>query len=102
VEYFVIGDEDTVLGFRYAGVAGAVVTNPDEARDALAEQIAAQHAGVIIVTDEIANSIKKEVTDMQMKSRFPLIVQIPGPGGPAEDRPDMMSMIRESMGIKIE
>lgn len=102
MEYFVIGDEDTVLGFRFAGVDGAIVTNTQEARQALAEQISAKRAGVILVTDEIANSIKKEFTELQMKSRFPLVVQIPGPAGPSKDRPNLIAMIRESMGIKLE
>jgi len=35
MDFYVIGDEDTVLGFRYAGIAGRVVENAEEAAEAL-------------------------------------------------------------------
>jgi len=100
MEYFVLGDEDTVLGFRYSGVAGKVVRTPEEARTALSEQVAAGRAGVIIVTDEIANTIMAEFNKLRFESRIPLVVQIPGPDGPSPDRPDLLALIREALGIK--
>ena len=104
MEYFVIADEDTVLGFRYAGVEGRVVHTPDEARAALAERAAAGpdgETGIIIVTDEVANAIRDEVNELRFESRVPLIVQVPGPDGPAPDRPDLAALIREAMGVSL-
>ena len=101
MEYFVLADEDTVLGFRYAGVDGQVVRTPDEARTALAEQEHARRAGVIIVTDEVANAVRDEVTRLRFESHIPLIVQIPGPDGPAADRPDLPALIHEALGITL-
>ena len=99
MEYFVIADEDTVLGFRYAGVDGLAVRTPAEARTALAGQVAAGRAGVIIVTDEVANGIPDEVNELRFKSTSPLIVQVPGPAGPLPDSPDLLLLIREAMGV---
>jgi len=100
MEYFVLGDEDTVLGFRYAGVAGKAVHSPEEARSALAEQVEAGKAGIILVTDEVANAISGEVNKLRFESRIPIVVQVPGPEGPTPGRPDLLALIREAMGIK--
>ncbi len=101
MKYFVIADEDTVLGFRYAGVEGRAVRTPEEARAALAEQVASGLTGIVILTDEIADTIQDEVNRLRFESRTPLIVQIPGPDGPRPGRPDLTAVIREAMGIKV-
>jgi len=100
MDYFVIADEDTVLGFRYAGVEGRAVRTPDEARAALAERVSAGDTGIIIVTDEVANALRPEVSQLRFEARTPLVVQVPGPAGPAPDRPDLVALIREALGVR--
>jgi vacuolar-type H+-ATPase subunit F/Vma7 len=101
MEYFVIADEDTVLGFRYAGVEGRAVRTPEEARAALAEHLARRRAGVLILTDRVAEAMADEVDRLRFETRTPLVVQIPGPEGPSRSRPVLMNLIREAMGIKL-
>ncbi len=101
MKYFVIADEDTVLGFRYAGVEGQIVHTPEEARAALAECVASRVAGIVILTDEIAATIQDDVNKLRFESQTPLVVQIPGPDGPLPGRADLLAMIREAMGIKV-
>ena len=101
MEYFVIGDEDTVLGFRYAGVAGQAVHTPEEARAALAGRVEPGRTGIVILTDEVANTIQDEVNKLRFESRTPLIVQVPGPDGPLPGRPDLLATIREALGIRV-
>jgi len=100
MEYFVIADEDTVLGFRYAGVEGRAATTPEEARAALAEQVEAGRAGILILTDRVAQAVEDEVNRLRFESRRPLVVQVPGLEGPAADRPDLLAVIREAMGVR--
>ncbi len=100
MEYFVIADEDTVLGFRYAGVEGQAVSTPGQAREVLSKQVAAGRAGILIITDQVASAARDQVNQLRFESRAPLVVQIPGPEGPAPDRPDLLALIREAMGIK--
>jgi V/A-type H+/Na+-transporting ATPase subunit F len=101
IDYFVIADEDTVNGFRYAGVEGRVVNTPEEALEALTERVESGGGGIVIITDEIARTIEDEVNELRFGSSGPLIVQIPGPSGPAENRPDLAGMIREAMGVRL-
>jgi V/A-type H+-transporting ATPase subunit F len=101
MEYCVIADEDTVLGFRYAGVEGRVVNTPEEARAALRELESSSDTGVVIITDQIAEAVSDEVNRLRFRSGTPILVQIPGPDGPAPGRPDLTALIREAMGVKI-
>ncbi len=101
MEYFVIADEDTVLGFRYAGVEGRAVQTPEEAREALAEQVRAGRVGVVIMTEEIAEAIRPEVNALRFESSIPIVVEIPGPDGPAASRRELEAVIREALGVRV-
>lgn len=101
MEYFVIADEDTVLGFRYAGVEGQAVRTSDEARTALATQAASGRAGVIILTDDVANTIRDDVNRLRFGSGMPIVVQVPGSSGPAPGRPNLPALIREALGVRL-
>ncbi|MFW6107824.1 MAG: V-type ATP synthase subunit F [bacterium] len=100
MEYFVIGDEDTVLGFRYAGVEGRVVGSADEARSVLEER-AAGEPGIVIITEDVAEVIRDTVNRVRFESAMPVIVEVPGPAGPAPDRPELIGLIREALGIRV-
>jgi len=101
MKFFVIGDEDTVLGFRYAGVEGAVVRTAEEARDALARAVRAPGAGIIIINDAVAESIREDVSKIRFEAKEPLVVEIPGPSGPAVQRISLAKMIQEAVGIRL-
>ena len=49
MRYFIIGDEDAVLGFGLVGVAGAVAQNPAQAREAFSEAMEQSDIGIIII-----------------------------------------------------
>lgn len=98
--FHVVADEDTVIGFRHAGVEGTVVEKPEEAArelDRLAEE---GGQTVAITTEQIANAIREKVNDIRYGGAFPLIVEIPGPEGPSPESPSLLKMIREAVGIK--
>lgn len=101
MDYYVIGGEDVVLGFGYAGVAGKVVSTPEETRAALAEAVANKEVQVVIMEDRAASSIRAEVDRVRFSSHRPVVVEVPGPKGPDEKRPDLMKLIREAVGIKL-
>jgi V/A-type H+-transporting ATPase subunit F len=98
--FFVIGDEDTVLGFRHAGVQGRVVQDSKEAAEVLDDVFQAGDQSIIIITEKLAESIRSHITDLRFGTALPLIVEIPGPEGPSEASPDLMEMIRDAVGIK--
>ena len=101
MRYHVIADADTVLGFKYAGIDGDVVESPQQARRVFSEVVKNESVGVIIITDQAAETIGEEVTRTLYESRRPMIVQIPGPEGPLPTRRSLAELIREAVGVKI-
>ena len=101
MNYFVIGDEDTVLGFRYAGIPGEVVGTADEARDAFARARKLPDIGIIVIADHVADLIRKDVNALRFGQAMPLVVEVPGPAGPSPKRQDLLALIREAVGIRV-
>ncbi len=100
-DLFVIGDSDTVVGFGYAGVPGAVVATADEARKAF-EQVVREHlVKILIITESAAGLIREEVDRERFDAVTPVVVEIPGPEGPHPDRRTLMELIRQAIGIGI-
>ncbi|MBU4255758.1 MAG: V-type ATP synthase subunit F, partial [Thermoplasmatales archaeon] len=79
----VIGDKDTVVGFALSGVKnGRVAENKKEAEDALKEFMETPNMHVIIITERIAELIRKEEgTWKKQKKIYPVIVEVPDKKG---------------------
>lgn len=100
MDFYVVADEDTVAGFRYAGLRGMVVTTADAARAEL-QRLADEDAELIVITTErIADSVRETVNAIRYEGALPLVVEIPGPAGPAEARTSLEQMIRGAVGIR--
>jgi len=101
MRYHVIGDEDTVLGFRYAGVPGDIAPDAASAREALERVARERDVAVLIMTESVADLIRDEVNRVRFNFELPLVVEVPGPGGPSPERKDLLALIREAVGIKV-
>lgn len=101
MKFYVIGDPDTVLGFRLAGIDGEVIETPEEASDALERAFEKEDLGVIILPERIAEKIRSRVDQYLYKTTFPLIIEIPDRHGPLEDRGSIRDLIRSAVGVGI-
>ncbi len=101
MNYFIIGDEDTVLGFELAGVTGVAVEKTEEAEAAFDAALKDPENGIIIITEEAASLIREKVDKLLFSSAFPLIVEIPGSGSVRADRKDLRTLVNEAIGIKL-
>lgn len=101
MKFFCIADEDTVRGFRLAGVEARVVKTPDEAMKAIDEAISQPDYGVVILNERIASWIRPQIDRIRMEIDRPLIVEIPGPEGPAEARKSLREFVQEAVGISV-
>ena len=98
MEYFVIGDDDTVLGFSLVGVSGIACSGPDEVRAAWAKATEDKEHGVIIITKDAADLVRPTVNRFLFSETFPLVVEIPSPGGRS---PDLRSLVNDAIGVSI-
>jgi len=99
MEYFVIGDDDTVLGFSVVGVAGISVKSADEASRAWTKALEDKIYGIIIITEEAADLIRDTVDRYLFSETFPLVVEIPG----SEKRKgkDLRELVNDAIGVSI-
>jgi V/A-type H+-transporting ATPase subunit F len=98
---YVIGDEDTVVGFKMAGVQGTVVETEREAAEALEDAEERQDA-LLIISEQAAEWVREDIDRIRYGAERPLIVEVPGPDGPSEEIPSLFRLIREAVGIKFE
>ena len=101
MKYSIIGDEDTVLGFRMVGVTGKVATNSSEAKrafDALRED---RENCIIIITEHVADMIRPIVDKFLFTESFPLIVEIPDRNGPKPGRLGIRETVNAAIGLKL-
>lgn len=97
----VIGDADTVALFKLAGVGRTLVADDDVAAqfDSL---VATEDVGVIIVTEPIAQSIRKRIIQIKLQKELPIIVEVPDKQGKMEEWEDSVDqLIRRAVGVEI-
>jgi V/A-type H+-transporting ATPase subunit F len=97
----VIGSQDAVWGFALAGVHGQIVATADELHTALDVALADSDVGIVLVTEGVADLDRQRVDELVMRSRTPIVVEIPGPGGPSPERPLLGELIRRTIGIRV-
>ncbi|MBN2508902.1 MAG: V-type ATP synthase subunit F [Spirochaetales bacterium] len=101
MKYYVIGDEDAVLGFGMVGVRGAAASTEKEAQEAFTQALDDGDIGIIIITEETADLIRPTVDRYVFTRQFPLIVEIPGRSGRREGGKTLRDMVNAAIGIKL-
>ena len=99
---YCIGDEETVRGFRMAGISGQVITRPDQAVKALSQALGRPDLGVIIVTDAVAATIPAQISEVRYERDTPLIVEIPGPSGSSAASSRLLHAVQDATGVRMD
>ena len=99
MEYFVIGDDDTVLGFSVVGVTGVSVRTAQEALDAWSKALSDNSYGIIIITEDAADLIRSTVDRYLFSETFPLVVEIPG--SDKRGGKDLRALVNDAIGVSI-
>ena len=86
MKFYCIADEDTVRGFRLAGVEGRAVKTPNEAQAALGAALEDAEIGILILTERVAADVRWQVDGVRSTRSRPLVVEIPGPTPRASTR----------------
>ena len=101
MKFYCIADEDTVRGFRLAGIEGHAVASPAEAAEAVRAAARRTEIGVLILTDAVAAGIRRQVDAIRMEEARPLVVEIPGPQGPMPGHKTLRQFVQEAVGIRV-
>jgi V/A-type H+-transporting ATPase subunit F len=97
---FVIGDENAILGFSLVGIEGQVVRSLDEAKKALNDALANKDLKILLITEDWAAKMQDRVDELKMKSRQPLVLDIPGPGTQHQGE-TLRELVEKVIGIPI-
>lgn len=101
MKFYCIADEDTARGFRLAGIASHVAETEVEARTAIERTALLPDCGIVIVTEGVAAWIRPEIEQIREERDRPLIVIIPGPGGPLSGRKSLRELVQEAVGVRV-
>jgi V/A-type H+-transporting ATPase subunit F len=101
MDFFVLGEEEIIIGFNVVGIQGRVVITKDEALEGFLHAVSIPGLKVLILTEEVSSLISEKVMDWNMRNRFPLLVEIPGIQGRLEGRKTLVESIREAIGISV-
>lgn len=110
MDYYVIGDREILQGFSMVGIAGAAVSNREEALAAFkwitgcdnpsTSNASDSRPKILILTETVADLLEEEVVAWQMEAAYPLIVEIPGLQGHIEGRRTLSDAIQGAIGIQ--
>lgn len=101
MRFFCIADENTVRGFRLAGVDGQVAVTAQEAAAALQKARTDLDYGILILTNNLAQAIRTQVEAMRLECDRPLVVEIPGFGEPRPSGKRLQRIVQEAVGIRV-
>ena len=99
----VIGDLDTVTGFKLGGVKeGHIVGTNEEAEKAL-DDLVESGISIIIITQKIANEIREHINKKIGSDVLPMVIEIPDKSGNSNtDSDQMRDLIKRVIGVEIK
>lgn len=101
MKFYCIADENTVRGFRLAGLDGQVVTSASQAAVAVEALASRPDCGILILSEKVATGIRTQVDQFRLERKRPLIVEIPGPEGPVTSRKSLRQFVQEAVGMRV-
>ena len=94
MELAVLGDRDTITGFRFAGIKKGLET---EKADKKGIRELMEGTGILIVTEKAKERFREE---LGTKKQFPIIVEIPDKHG--TKKKDMFAqLVKKIIGVEI-
>ncbi|WP_324734889.1 V-type ATP synthase subunit F [Thermococcus sp. SY098] len=96
-----MGDRDTALGFKLAGVHEVysfeeTPLENERAKNKLKELIEREDVGIILITERLAQRI--EIPDVA----FPIILQIPDKFGSIFGEEQLREIVRKAIGVELK
>lgn len=98
----IIGDLDTVSGFRLGGVKKSEVVDNKEEAIAAIDKFLDEDVSIIIITQVLANEIREHINRKIGSNVLPMIIEIPDKDGSSEGSSDQMAdLIKRVIGVEM-
>mgnify|MGYP006280956229 CR=1 FL=1 len=99
--FHIIGDEDTVLGFSFAGVEATAVDSAEPAREKFQQLVTQKTTRILIITRKVAGMLGDALVEHRLTATPPYVVELDDVWGTPTRRPGLERMIHEAVGIRI-
>ena len=97
---YIIGDMHTVSAFRLSGITG-VVSSRDDAPSRLEEVIGKGDAGIVVITNELAEDLQVRIAEINLDMLSPAVIEIPGIDDALGFRRSAVGYIAEALGVAV-
>ncbi|MEM4311082.1 MAG: V-type ATP synthase subunit F [Nitrososphaerales archaeon] len=93
-----IGNRTFVAAFRLAGVEGIEIKSSEELYKKIIKLIEGKDVGLIMISDEMAKSIRDKISELKSNFAVPLIYEVPAPGSKIESM-DYRDIVKKILGF---
>ena len=102
MKFYLISDNvDTQIGLRLVGIEGEVVHKRREFLELLETKLKDQSIGVILITTKLIELAPDVISEIKLKQRQPLIVEIPDRHGDSKIGETIDRYVSETIGVKL-
>jgi V/A-type H+-transporting ATPase subunit F len=103
MDFFVLGNEDVILGFQFVGINGKIVTGHSSALEEFDNAVNGEYGelGVLLISEKVSMMIEDRVMEWQLSGNYPLLVEIPDIDGHIEGKKSILKSIREAVGLHV-
>ena len=98
--YLLSSDEDTLTGFRLAGVEGTLVENEEALRTAFDFARKEETVGIVLVTRSLSTAYPNAVLEEKKRTGL-LITEIPDMKNPDAGTDSITAYVRDAVGIQV-
>lgn len=100
MKIFYIAKEDTAIGLSLVGIDGVTVNQQTDI-DKLFDTAITADIGLLLITESVANVIRKKLDNYKITAKTPVVLEIPEETGSVRDKNYLLKFISESVGLKI-
>lgn len=98
----VVGDADTVAGFRLAGVNESFLASPSNAEESVFSALSTPNAGIVIVSDEVVESISHKAKKALAASTKPVVVTVPSRKVSVAAGGSIQELVKRAIGVELK
>lgn len=102
MKFFLLSDNiDTQMGLRLAGIEGIVIHDREEVLHELEKAMHREDVAVILMTTKLIQTCPEIISEIKLKQKKPLIVEIPDRHGSAKIGETIDRYVSEAIGVKL-
>ncbi len=98
----VVGDEQTVTGFRLSGVTDVFSTEKLSAEQAIQNALAVPRAGIIVATTEVVDALAPKTRRNLLEAAKPVAIVIPSKKKVISKEGTIAQMVKKAIGIELK